>query len=197
MKRAMLALAVVAVLVGALGAPPASADLSPLSDVFTVYDANFTIVAQFGVREDGTLFIGAGGGACWGPTCGTSEEGNFFYSPVPNLADPAQFDNPTFLVDPNGQISDIFGVAFIPPFDFPSPDHDAFVGFISGGDLGTGAGVLETGQPVDATIYLTPELQRLGYTATFWSAVPLPGTLVLLVVGLAGLGFGFLRRGHV
>jgi hypothetical protein len=208
MKRAMLVLAVLAVLVGALGATPVSAGYIQ-SDILTIYRPNGSIDVQVGVTEAGALlgFVGPqltpdpNVVGCIGQTCGTAEDpGNTYYVRLGGVADPAQFGNFTIVLEPGTDaVSDIFGVANIGT----SAEPIYVLGFMSDGDPGgvlfinSPLTCLENGQPCDATIYLSTALKAEGYTATFLSAdihVPLPGTLMLLAFGLAGLGLGFIRR---
>ena len=116
-------------------------------------------------------------------------------SPAGNAA---LFGSYTVLTEPDGTISDVFGV-------FSVPNSPLGIGFFSAPESGattvpvffinpTGAGTPSTlpegnGGPFDATKYLNPILQQQGFTATFQSdgeTVPEPSTLTLLT--LAGLG---------
>lgn len=47
----------------------------------------------------------------------------------------------------------------------------------------------------DATPYLDPVMQALGFRATFQTDVPEPASISLVGLALAGLGFGARRRG--
>jgi hypothetical protein len=114
-----------------------------------------------------------------------------YYISVTGLIDPNQFGNATVLVETSGplagQYSDIFGIANI--------DSENYLAFSSDTEtmpieFGTFPITLPENQlTYDATMYLNPDLQAAGYTAEFWSdsEVPVPGTLLLLSSGLAGL----------
>ncbi len=105
---------------------------------------------------------------------------------------PSQFGSPTVLLEPNGNISDVFGVTRDNNFSFFS-DTEA------GGSVPPSFGTDTTkfiflaegnGGPFDATKYLSTSLVDTGVTATFQSdseGVPEPSTLILLGSGLAGL----------
>jgi hypothetical protein len=149
---------------------------SPVSDSLTVYDPNHNIVASVIATEADE--------AANGP--------NFIYSiPATSVAvDTSKFGNYTVLVEPDGTLSDIFGIA--------SVNGALALSFSSDTDPGSfsqppGSIVLpETGDPVDATMYLDPQLQARGYTAAFQSdadTVPDGGaTAGLLVLGMLSLG---------
>jgi hypothetical protein len=122
------------------------------------------------------------------------------------LGNPAQFGNPTVLLDPSGAISDIFGVVQIGNGSYA-------IGFMSDDNLDLGvaaqlfgfnpaAGNLISfpeveGQVYDATMYLNLETHQ-GYTATFQSdgderQVP-DGGSTLFLLGLAMAGCSTVRR---
>ncbi len=145
-------------------------------------------------------------------SAGESVEGlNIFTIGGSPSGDPSQFGNYTVLTEPDGSISDVFGVV-----RDPSPDlTGTFLAYISDGEGGLssvpavfvnpagGQPIMMAegnGGPFDATMYLRPDLQ--GLKAAFQSdaepangAVPEPSTLALLCLGGFGLaGYAWRRR---
>jgi PEP-CTERM motif-containing protein len=116
----------------------------------------------------------------------------------PGLVDLTQSGNYTIVRDPDGSISDVFGVA-----DFGAVGG-IVVSFFSAAESGATIVPIEfqvpvggmpttlaegNGGPFDATRYLSSEFRSQGYTLTFQSdsdLVPEPSSLTLL--GLSGLG---------
>jgi hypothetical protein len=89
--------------------------------------------------------------------------------------------------------SDIVGVA--------SDGSNYFLGFSSDAESGTPYGsqgyYFIQPEPIgwyNVTMYLDPGLRASGFTAWFVSEVPEPGSVVLLVTGIAMLGFGSRRK---
>jgi hypothetical protein len=154
-----------------------------VSDQFTVYDSRGAIVPD------------------WSLTVSEANEGTFFFPGVP--FDAAQLGNATVLFEPGFNpvtqgYSDIFGIARIGgesnnlAFAFASDSDTALL------TLGTSFSrtFVEGPNAVDATLYLSPELQGLGYTATFQSdfETPLPAALPLFATGLGAMGLLGWRR---
>jgi len=163
---------------------PAAAQV-PSSDCFTIYAKDGTISSQVCATEGGeqevALFIVSASGFA--------------------NTDPAIIDSPTVLLEPNGSISDIFGV-FIAPVHGQCQNGCIF--FLSDTeavallDSVSNEIVLPEGNggPFDATRYLTAAKQEIGFTATFRSdaedvsPTPEPATLALLGVAVLAMGFG-------
>jgi len=138
-----------------------------------------------------------------------SDPGQLFFIDVEGLANGDMADSPTFLLDPNGKISDAFGVA-PKSQDNKKDDKDnkePVLGFISD-PLGFDGKVSDickeftclpegTGGPFDATKYLSDDFLKdhKGYTAIFTSdsEVPEPATAGLFF-GLGALGLCVWKR---
>ncbi len=109
---------------------------------------------------------------------------------VPGIAiDMSQDGNYGNVVDGLGNPLEVFGVAY------GGPDvYDLGFGLQSEASIDPVQNpVLDTGIPIDMTMYLDPALQAAGDTATFIvsansPAVPEPLTWAMMVVGLAAIG---------
>jgi hypothetical protein len=167
-----------------------------VSDVLTVYNASHVIVGQVGVYEDGGIFgLNSAVFHTQGPYVGEDPWGIYYINDAtlvntrPPVTAVMDWSDPTWL-------SDIVGVAA------GVPGAPAFV-LAFGSDtetlpnqLGTDPGspvVRENGAPIDVTSYLTLDRQAAGYTATFWSDVPEPGTTLMLGGGLLAIAL-YLRK---
>ncbi len=179
----------VSLLVLALGLLPAFAG-ALLSDSLTVFNPAGAIFAQIQLFEDGSL-VCTGGCAQTGPGDIGEDPNSLYYLTDTSLVDPAQFGNPTQLLEAGGtSFSDIFGVATFDAgttfvFGFAS-DTDSSPALLAGSapiTLPEGNGLF------DATMYLNPRLSKIGYTAQFFSdpEVPEPGTLGMLLGGALSL----------
>ena len=129
-----------------------------------------------------------------------SDPGQIFFIDVAGLANGDMVDSPTLLLDPNGKISDAFGVA-------PGENDKSFLAFISDstGITGKVSDICKdltclpegNGGPFDATKYLSHDFleDHKGYTATFMSdsEVPEPATTGLFF-GLGALGLCVWKR---
>ena len=160
----------------------------PISDSFTVFDANGNIAYQASVSET------------------FEDPTQIYYINVIGIADPNQFGNATTLCEGTsycdqfgGNYSDIFGVAIEPDGNFylafNSDSENAPAAYGSQGNIFMPEG---SGGNFDATMYLDPSLQAQGYTAQFFSdgdpaPIPEPGTITLLGTGLVG-AIGALRK---
>ena len=67
-------------------------EASVISDSLTVYDPTGAIFAQVSVTED------------------AEDPHTIYFINIPDLVDPSQFGNPTSLLDPDGSLSDVFGI---------------------------------------------------------------------------------------
>jgi hypothetical protein len=193
-KRLVGAAAAAISVVSLTAMPPASAAPVTLSDTFTVFNLAGDIIVQTTVDESQSP---QGSGVFY--VVGTS----------PNTLDAGGF--PTVLLEPDGTISDIFGVCI-----FCGPTGGPAVAFMSDTTVPLnvsdilnffaprriGFRLLETDQPFDATSYLDPNNQAQGYTAQFRSdvftsdvnATPIPAALPLFASGLGLMGWLSRRR---
>jgi hypothetical protein len=172
--------------VGAFAAAFASVgQASIISDSLTVYDPTGAVFAQVSVAED-------------------VEDPNTIYFisnlDFPDLVDPTQLGNATGVFEPDGSLSDVFGLISSPVAEglclaFSSDSETVPAAFV-----GAGSSVFQERDHqgiFDATMYLNPDLQAQGYTATFVSdsEVPEPTTLTIWsMLGALGISVGWWRR---
>ena len=164
---------------------PAAAQVSPTSDCFTIY--------KNGAFQSAVCATEAQEEAAEIPVFFVSGEG---------FANTGMADSPTVLLDSDGSISDIFGVFLADTgqchsqgclFFLSDAEVRVFLDSVSGPIF-----LPEGDGHFDATPYLDPGKQRIGFTATFISddgsvsQIPEPATLALLGVGV--LAIGFVRR---
>jgi hypothetical protein len=168
MKRIMEISVLVVLSLGAsllLCATPVLADT--ISDSLTVYSPSGNAVASVSAPE-------------------ASEDSNHVYIiPYTGVVNEQLFGDPTVLLDPDGKVSDVFGIY--------EQDDNLYLAFESASGtsapaFGTSDRIFPEGNGVfDATLYLSPGLQQDGYTATFSSdtdTVAEPSTVVMLSIGL-------------
>lgn len=183
-----------------LGSAPATASKIPESDSLTVYDGSGAVLFSVSATEDQE----------------SDDPGRLFYISPKDLSSFSDAAN-IYLCDPNGKISDEFGIFKLDDSyskDSWSSDgwswgsngnQDQYVlGFISDPadfDVKCGKSITcvpeSTGVfPGNATLFLSDKLQDKGWTATFISdieAVPEPATTGLFF-GIGALGLCIWKR---
>ena len=185
---------------GLLPLVPVRAD--QVSDVLNVLDPSGDVACSVSVSEADELtndFLALTAGDC----------------NVSSLVDVTQYGNPTYLMEPDGTISDIFGVSFTEAKTTSGPEALYSLAFFSdvesvkqpalptkefGVSIGSQPFMLDEGSggPFDATQYLDPSLRTAGWAAQFTSDadVPEPAGAGILC-GLVALGLCVWRRvGH-
>lgn len=159
-------------------AAQATAQSAPVSDTLTVYD------------PQGNVFMSA--------SANEANEDAATIISVPIAVDAAQFGNATDILEPDGTVSDIFGVCSC------GANNALALGFASDTDTqGVNFGSFPLSSPegngiFDATMYLDPALRNQGYTAQFISdaaPVPEPATWAMMLLGFGAVGVA-LRRGR-
>lgn len=156
-----------------------------------------------GISDSLTVYAPTGAIVGQAIQCESGEDASVIDYLIGIPIDPNQFGNATDLIElGTGANSDIFGIAA----GCNSDQGDLCLAFASdtetqGVDFGTfPLTFLETtAGPWNATFYLDPQLQALGYTAQFFSDaenVPEPLTLSLFGAGLIGLGALRRRKAH-
>jgi PEP-CTERM motif len=150
-----------------------------ISDAFTVYNQNHQIAFSSFVTKDQEELNGAS---------------TIYYIENDDIADPNQWGNYTSVLKSptNLTMSDAFGVAsrgsefllfFLSdtstePCPYPPGPNTVFEQLLPSGRYG---GIF------DATMYLSPDLQSQGWTASFESGMPVPEPATVLLMG-SGIG---------
>jgi len=208
-KFSGVAIAALAAMAAVSAATPAAAS-RPInilrygqSDGFVVYNGNGAIAATAYAYESNEV----ANGFYQLPDYVTTDAGK-----VP-MFDQSQFGHYTAWTepnDPNNAISDVFGVYQTVTGGPGGPVTVYHLGFKSDDDAGNlpnldgfqnsdvrGTTLVEPVGAQDATKYLSPDLQRLGYTALFQSdfaSVPEPASWMMMIVGVGLMGAGMRTR---
>jgi len=182
-----------------LGSAPATATSITASDSLTVYDGSGAVLFSVSATEDQEK----------------DDPGRLFYISPKDLSSFSDAAN-IFLCDPNGKISDEFGIFKLDDYSKDSKGSDGWswgsndqedqyvLGFISDpADFDVKCDKTITCVPEatgvfpgNATLFLSDKLQDKGYTATFISdiePVPEPATTGLFF-GIAALGLCIWKR---
>jgi len=171
--------------VGSVLALSSLSSTAAISDSLTVFSPNGSVFASVSVDE------------------ANHKGADIIILDIPGIVDANLFGDYTAVVDPDGTLSDIFGINVnsggAPVLAFESGSLASPIPNAASLLLGATFVVPEGSGFLDATTYLKPELQREGYTAQFFSDPGVPSSVpdtgaTGAFLGVALTGIAFVRR---